>query len=112
SDHPLAHDAACNIITGYYTSALAERGDCVHPDTSMIGHDWARDLLRRAASRGRLGHAYLLVGPPSVGKTALALELAGLLVCAGPEPRPCGQCRACRNLLRGTHPDVRLLERA
>lgn len=80
-------------------------------DSEMIGHDWARELFRRAARRGRLGHAYMLIGPPSVGKTALATELAGILVCSGPEPRPCGSCRACRNLARGVHPDVRLTER-
>jgi DNA polymerase-3 subunit delta' len=77
----------------------------------MIGHEWARELLRRAAVRGRLGHAYLFAGPPSVGKTALATELAGMLVCSGPEPHPCHTCRACRNLERGVHPDVRLIAR-
>jgi DNA polymerase-3 subunit delta' len=78
----------------------------------MIGHEWARDLLARAAQRGRLGHAYLFAGPPSVGKTALALRLAGMLVCTGPLPRPCGTCRACKLLARNSHPDVRLIERA
>lgn len=78
----------------------------------MIGHAWAQDLLGHAAQRGRLGHAYLFAGPPSVGKTALALHLAGILVCAGPAPRPCGACRACRHLARNSHPDVRLIERA
>ena len=78
----------------------------------MIGHQRVQDLLRRAAARGRLGHAYLLAGPPSVGKTTLALQLAGMLVCTGTRPRPCNACRACRNLARQGHPDVRLIERA
>jgi DNA polymerase-3 subunit delta' len=78
----------------------------------MIGHEWARDLLGRAARRGRLGHAYLFAGPSSVGKTSLALHLAGMLVCTGAPPRPCGTCRACRHLARHSHPDVRLIERA
>lgn len=78
---------------------------------SMIGHQWAIQGFEAALRRGRLGHAYLLFGPPSVGKTALAMHLGGLFVCTGPEPRPCGQCRACRNLAHGAHPDVRVIER-
>jgi DNA polymerase-3 subunit delta' len=77
----------------------------------MIGHSWARDLFDRAAERGRLGHAYLLSGPSSVGKTTLALHLARVLVCTGPAPRPCGACRACLHVGRGTHPDVTVIER-
>jgi len=77
----------------------------------MIGHEWAQELFRHVLQHGRLGHAYLFVGPPSVGKTALALYLAGLLVCSE-QQRPCGVCRACRNVARGGHPDVRMLVRA
>jgi len=61
--------------------------------------------------RAKLGHAYLVHGPESVGKTTLVLRLAGSLVCSGPEPRPCGACRGCRQVARGGHPDVRLIER-
>ena len=77
----------------------------------MIGHQWAVQGLEGAMQRGRLGHAYLLHGPPSVGKTALAMHLGGLFVCIGSQPRPCGACRACRNLAHGAHPDVRVIER-
>ncbi len=78
----------------------------------MIGHGWARDLLGRAAARGVLGHAYLVHGPESVGKTTLIMELAAQVACLGQELRPCGNCRACRQVGRGGHPDVRLIERA
>ena len=78
----------------------------------MIGHGWARDLLGRAVTRGVLGHAYLVHGPESVGKTTLIMELAAQVACFGPEPRPCGTCRSCRQVGRGGHPDVRLIERA
>jgi DNA polymerase-3 subunit delta' len=78
----------------------------------MIGHEWARNLLTRAAGRHRLSHSYLVVGPDSVGKTSLALYLAGLLICSADDGRPCGNCRACRSLARGSHPDVAVVERA
>ncbi|MDB5057470.1 MAG: polymerase delta prime subunit, partial [Chloroflexi bacterium] len=78
----------------------------------MIGHTWAQQLLSRAAQRNRLAHAYLFVGPTSVGKTSLAMHLASLLVCSSQIGRPCGVCRGCKSVARQGHPDVRLIERA
>lgn len=76
-----------------------------------IGHDWAVALLRRSLAGGQVAHAYLFSGPPQVGKTRLALELAQALNCAGPEP-PCGRCPSCLKIAQGSHPDVRLVEGA
>jgi DNA polymerase-3 subunit delta' len=36
----------------------------------------------------------------------LALWLGQRLLCAGPEPRPCGQCQHCRYAQAGNHPDI------
>jgi DNA polymerase III subunit delta' len=60
----------------------------------------------------RVPHALLLVGPPSVGKRSLALDLAAALLCTGAfgGERPCRACRACRMVEHGNHPDVHLLE--
>ena len=57
-------------------------------------------------------HAILLSGPASVGKLALAEDLAAALLCTGAEggDRPCRACRACRMLAHGNHPDLHLLE--
>jgi DNA polymerase III, delta subunit len=53
-------------------------------------------------------HAILLVGPPSVGKTTLALDIAAALLCmaAPPADRPCRECRGCRMAESGNHPDL------
>lgn len=77
-------------------------------DWPVIGHDWAVTLLRRSLDAGRLAHAYLLTGPPQVGKTTLARALAQALQCPEADP-PCGRCPACHKVARGTHPDVRVI---
>jgi len=75
----------------------------------VVGHEWAVRLLASSLAEGRLSHAYLFTGPPSVGKTTLALNLAQAIQCRGSEP-PCQECAACRQIARMQHPDVRLLE--
>ncbi len=55
--------------------------------------------------------ALLLIGPPSVGKTTLALDLAAGLLCHADDPaiRPCGTCRSCRLIDAGEHQDLHRL---
>ncbi|GIV96627.1 MAG: DNA polymerase III subunit delta' [Herpetosiphonaceae bacterium] len=74
---------------------------------NIIGHEWAIDLLQRSIAAGRPAHAYLMSGPPGVGKTTLALRLAQALNCDTGAASPCGSCRTCRRIERGNHPDVR-----
>ncbi|MDP9352159.1 MAG: DNA polymerase III subunit delta' [Chloroflexota bacterium] len=75
----------------------------------FVGNPSAIRALQAAISADRLAHAYLFTGPPQVGKATLALWLAQTLLCehrpAG-APSPCGTCRACLRIARGTHPDV------
>jgi DNA polymerase-3 subunit delta' len=76
----------------------------------IVGHEWAVNLLRDAIVQERVGHAYLFTGPRYVGKTALAQRFAQALNCeAEPAARPCGQCRSCRLIAAGRHPDIRLV---
>jgi DNA polymerase-3 subunit delta' len=60
---------------------------------------------------GPAPHAVLLVGPASSGKTTLALDLAAGLLCRDPDPaaRPCRDCRGCRLVASGNHPDLHRL---
>ncbi len=67
----------------------------------------ATDLLVAMARGDRFAHSLLLVGPPGVGKQAVAMRFAAALFCtAESADRPCGACRACGLLARGSHPDV------
>jgi DNA polymerase-3 subunit delta' len=70
-----------------------------------VGQERAVDALRRALAGGRRAHAYLLAGPPQVGKATLARELAQALNCEGAEP-PCYECTPCRRIAAGIHADV------
>jgi DNA polymerase-3 subunit delta' len=66
-------------------------------------------MLERTLAQGRVRHAYLLVGPSHIGKTAVARWFAQCLCCSG-APAPCGRCRSCLLIARGVHPDVRSIQ--
>ncbi len=74
----------------------------------VVGHDWAVTLLLRAVESGHAAHAYLITGLEHIGKSTLARTLAQALNCTG-QPVPCGQCRACKLIAAGRHPDLHLV---
>jgi len=65
----------------------------------------------RSMIEGHPPHALVLAGPPSVGKTTLAMDLAAGLLCLAPSAadRPCRACRGCRLVASGNHPDLHRL---
>ena len=74
------------------------------------GQDRIIGFLKDSIERRSLAHAYLLVGPPHVGKMTLALDLAGALNCTEGAP-PCGSCRACQRIQQGKYPDVIVIDK-
>ncbi|MGL4649092.1 MAG: ATP-binding protein, partial [Caldilineaceae bacterium] len=44
-----------------------------------------------------------------IGKSTLVRAFARALFCASTGPRPCGACRSCGLLERGSHPDLRVV---
>ena len=68
-----------------------------------IGQDHLLRQLSGSLQSGRLGHAYLLAGPPHVGKMTLALDLAAAVNCRQPDDSagPCWQCDPCSRIRRG-----------
>ena len=77
----------------------------------VVGHEEAVALLTRSLEKDMLSHAYLFVGPPRVGKTTLAINLAQAVNCLGSSTlRPCGECSQCRRIAAGQHPDVQVID--
>jgi len=74
----------------------------------VIGQNRVVTLLQRSLEEESLAHAYLLVGPPHVGKMTLALNLAQALNCQATE-RPCGECASCQKIVSANHADVQVI---
>jgi len=73
---------------------------------AVVGQPAAVGLLRRAIAQDRLAHAYAFVGPSGVGRRLTALALAQAALC---DQQGCGQCRTCRRVAAGQHPDCQVL---
>ena len=84
----------------------------------IIGHRRLTTLLSRAIERESLPPTLLFVGPPGVGKWAVARAAAQAVNCLTPVRSPndrlaidaCGKCRACDRVARGVHVDVFALQ--
>ncbi|MGE5392874.1 MAG: AAA family ATPase [Candidatus Saccharibacteria bacterium] len=76
--------------------------------STVVGHEKQREFLARSAASGRLAHAYIFSGPDGVGKKAVALELAAMLLCE--KRNGCGECGQCRTAAAGSNPDLIVLD--
>lgn len=78
--------------------------------SKIVGHENWVGAFRTIVRGGRLGHAYLFVGPEGIGKKLFAIEMARALLCENPpETAPltaCGVCPSCHLVDAGTHPDL------
>ncbi|MDH4100649.1 MAG: DNA polymerase III subunit delta' [Nitrospirota bacterium] len=75
----------------------------------IIGHNSAKKILLGAFEHNRVAGTYLFSGPEGVGKRRVALSLAQLLNCENRTSDPldaCGECRPCKKIREGVHPDV------
>ena len=73
----------------------------------VVGHERVVDLLHRELAAP--AQAYLFTGPDSVGKGTLAVRFAAALLCAERGEHEV-ECRSCRLVRGGVHPDVTVVE--
>lgn len=71
---------------------------------TLLGNERLKDNLARSLRRGHISHFYLISGPAGSGRHTLARLLAAAILCREPDA-PCLQCRVCRKVLDGNHPD-------
>ncbi len=76
---------------------------------TIIGNEKAITYLNSAVESRDLSHAYLFVGPASVGKTRAALAMARQLLCVGEGESDCG-CASCKQVALLGHPDLHYLD--
>ena len=77
---------------------------------ALFGHAAAEALFAAAMEAGRVHHAWLLTGPPGVGKATLAYRLARRLLSPAGNPNDPAN-PVFRRLAHGSHADVLTIER-
>ena len=76
---------------------------------TVFGQDHLLKRIESTLQAGRQSHAYMLCGPPHVGKMALALNLTQALNCLEGPGVPCGFCNQCTRVANGHHSDLRIV---
>jgi DNA polymerase-3 subunit delta' len=68
-------------------------------------------MLASSIEKGRVAHAYLFEGQRGTGKKEVSLLFAKSLFCMNRLGyKPCNECRNCRRIDSGNHPDVHFIE--
>ena len=70
-------------------------------------------MLQNSLVKNRVAHAYLFEGEKGTGKNDISHILAKSLLCEAPisDYEPCEECRNCKRITSGNHPDVHYVER-
>ena len=76
---------------------------------TIFGQDHLLKRIELTLQQQRQSHAYLLSGPPHVGKMALAINLSQALNCLEGPGEPCGSCTQCTRIAEGHHSDISVL---
>ena len=71
----------------------------------LYSNEPVKKLIKSMISKKREPHSIVITGERGQGKKALAGYIAASVLCESGLGEPCGQCRSCRMMDRGVHPD-------
>lgn len=74
----------------------------------IIGHEKSKNLLHMFLEHKNIPHAFLFYGQEGIGKKLIAKEFIKYLFCE--TASACGECRPCKKLQGGNHPDLITIE--
>lgn len=78
----------------------------------VAGQQHIVKTLKNALATGKIAHAYLFAGPRGTGKTTMAKLFAKALNCEEGIGKQCDNCKNCKAIIEGSHPDVLELDAA
>lgn len=112
-------------MSGADAAAVGLPAPAANPE--LLGHDWAQHLVLEAWNSGRMPHAWLIAGPPGIGKATLAYRIARFVLSGSGQGAAAGlfgaaampatglavdpDGRAARMMAAESHPDLKILRR-
>ncbi|MBL0333015.1 MAG: DNA polymerase III subunit delta' [Chlorobi bacterium] len=78
---------------------------------NVIGQNKSKAIIRFALLSGRIPHAWLFSGTEGIGKDAMAIETAKILLCNNQLDNiiSCGECRSCKLVSKLQHPNLKFI---
>lgn len=73
--------------------------------------DTLRSEIESAAQNRRIPHAMIIASGDYQSRIDLATYISAACLCADDVEAPCGECKACRKIFAGIHPDIQFFER-
>lgn len=73
--------------------------------------DTFRGEIQSAASNRRIPHAVIIASGDYQSRIELAEYISAACLCAGEGESPCGECKSCKKIFAGIHPDAQFFER-
>lgn len=75
-------------------------------ELKMYGNSEPLELVRKMILKGREQRSIIIHGEKGLGKKHLARYIAASYLCEKHGAEPCGECKSCRMIMHGTHPDI------